>query len=100
MKIVGTMEPHESAQEHATGGALYTDDLCLDFPGLLHAWPVCAPHAHALLKALDTSAALEQGGLVAVLTGSDAPGEADSGPNRHDEPLFPAEVMFHRHPVA
>ena len=100
MKIVGTVEPHESAQEHVTGAALYTDDLCLGFPGLLHAWPVCAPHAHALLKALDTSAALEQGGVVAVLTGSDAPGEADSGPNRHDEPLFPAEVMFHRHPVA
>ena len=100
MKIAGRAEPHESAREHVTGSALYTDDLCLRFPGLLHAWPVSAPHAHALVKALDTSAALEQSGVVAVLTGADVPGEADSGSNRHDEPLFPSEVMFHQQPVA
>jgi xanthine dehydrogenase large subunit len=52
------------------------------------------------LKALDTSAVLEQHGVVAVLTGGDAPGEADSGSNRHDEPLFPSEVMFCQQPVA
>lgn len=100
MKIAGRAEPHESARDHVTGAALYTDDLCLRFPGLLHAWPVCAPHAHALLKTLDTSAALEERGVVTVLRGTDAPGEADSGSNRHDEPLFPSEVMFYRQPVA
>jgi xanthine dehydrogenase large subunit len=100
MKIAGRAEPHESARGHVTGAALYTDDLGLRFPGLLHAWPVCAPHAHALVKALDTAAALEQSGVVAVLTGADVPGEADSGSNRHDEPLFPSEVMFHQQPVA
>jgi xanthine dehydrogenase large subunit len=100
MKIVGSPEPHESAQGHVTGAALYTDDLCLRFPGLLHAWPVCAPHARALLKELDASAALEQPGVVTVLSGNDAPGEADSGSNRRDEPLFPSEVMFHGQPVA
>ena len=35
-----------------------------------------------------------------MLTGEDVPGEGDSGTNRHDEPLFPAEVMFHHQPVA
>ena len=29
--------PHESARGHVTGEALYTDDLGLRFPGLLHA---------------------------------------------------------------
>src|SRR5215471_4461905 len=100
MSIAGQPEPHESARAHVTGSALYTDDLCLRFPGLLHAWPVCAPHAHALVKTLDTSAAIRQTGVVAALTASDAPGEADSGSNRHDEPLFPTEVMFHQQPVA
>jgi xanthine dehydrogenase large subunit len=100
MKIAGTAVRHESAREHVTGGALYTDDLCLRFPQLLHAWPVLAPHAHALVKRLDASAALSEPGVVTVLTGSDAPGEADSGSNRHDEPLFPSEVMFHQQPVA
>ena len=28
------------------------------------------------------------------------PGEGDTGANRHDEPLFPIEVMFHHQPVA
>src|SRR5215471_18590115 len=100
MKIVGQPEAHESARGHVTGSALYTDDLCLRFPGLLHAWPVCAPHAHALVKALDASSAIKQPGVVSVLTGGDALGEADSGSNRHDEPLFPADVMFHQQPVA
>src|SRR4030081_3071104 len=100
MKIAGTPEPHESARGHVTGEALYTDDLCLRFPRLLHAWPVCAPHAHALVKALDMNAAFGQAGVIAVLTGKDVPGEGDSGTNRHDEPLFPSEVMFHQQPVA
>jgi len=37
---------------------------------------------------------------VHVLTAADVPGEGDSGSNRHDEPLFPREVMFHQQPVA
>ena len=47
MKQVGQAIPHESANLHVTGEALYTDDLVLRYPNLLHAWPVQAPHAHA-----------------------------------------------------
>src|SRR5581483_3186166 len=65
-----------------------------------HAWPVLAPHAHALVTALDASPALAERGVVATLTASDVPGEGNSGANRHDEPLFPTEVMFHQQPVA
>ena len=49
---------------------------------------------------LDASPALAEPGVVTVLTQADVPGEGDTGANRHDEPLFPAEVMFHRQPVA
>ena len=100
MKIVGQPVPHESARAHVTGEALYVDDLCDRFPGLLHAWPVLAPHAHALVSRLDTAPALEVPGVITVLTAADAPGEANTGANRHDEPLFPSEVMFHQQPVA
>ncbi len=100
MTIAGQPVPHESARGHVTGEALYTDDLIARFPGLLHAWPVMAPHAHALLTSIDTAAALQQPGVVYVLTAADVPGEGDTGPSRHDEPLFPAEVMFHHQPVA
>jgi xanthine dehydrogenase large subunit len=94
------MTPHESARAHVTGAALYTDDLVARFPALLHAWPVLSPHAHALVVRSDTAAALEQPGVVATLTSEDVPGEGDSGANRHDEPLFPAEVTYHSQPVA
>src|SRR5882724_1373758 len=92
--------PHESAHAHVTGGALYTDDLLDRFPRLLHAWPVMAPHAHARLLTLDVSPALEVAGVVTALTAEDVPGEGDSGANRHDEPLFPTEVLHHSQAVA
>jgi xanthine dehydrogenase large subunit len=97
---VGQPVPHESARGHVTGDALYTDDLAGRFPNLLHAWPVVAPHAHARLAAFDSRPALAEPGVVTVLTGEDVPGEGNSGANRHDEPLFPHEIMFHRQPVA
>jgi xanthine dehydrogenase large subunit len=98
--VSGKPVPHESARGHVTGEALYTDDLQLRFPNLLHAWPVLAPHAHALVKRLDVSPALSQTGVVTVLTQADVPGEGNTGSNRHDEPLFPTEVMYHHQPVA
>jgi xanthine dehydrogenase large subunit len=100
MKTVGQAIPHESARGHVTGEALYTDDLVGRFPNLLHAWPVPAPHAHAIVTELDASPALEEPGVYATLTDADVPGEGDSGANRRDEPLFPTEVLYHSQPVA
>ena len=100
MKSVGRPLPHESARAHVTGDALYTDDLLRRFPLLLHAWPVTAPHAHAHVRSIDVAAALNEDGVVTTLTAADVPGEGDTGASRHDEPLFPREVMFHRQPVA
>jgi len=94
------MTQHESAIGHVTGTALYTDDLAESFPGLLHAWPVLAPHAHALLTRLDVEKALKEPGVVTALTAADVPGEGDSGANKHDEPLFPHEISYHSQPVA
>jgi xanthine dehydrogenase large subunit len=98
--IVGQSVPHESAQGHVTGEALYTDDLLPRFQRLLHAWPVLAPHAHARLIKLDATEALGERGVLATLTAFDVPGEGDSGAARHDEPLFPEEIVFHQQPVA
>ena len=100
MTITGQSVPHESARGHVTGSALYTDDLIARFPDVLHAWPVLAPHAHALVTSLDVTPAFHEPGVVTVLTSADVPGEGDTGPARHDEPLFPVEVMFYHQPVA
>ncbi len=100
MKVAGIPLPHESADGHVTGSALYTDDLVGRFPAALHAWPVVSPHAHARVIEIDVSAALRHQGVVTTLTARDVPGEGDSGANRHDEPLFPSEVLYHSQPVA
>ncbi len=99
MKSAGQPMAHESAGGHVTGSALYTDDLLSRFPGVLHAWPVMSPFAYAAVLTIDTAPALAVAGVVATLTSSDVPGEGDTGPNRHDEPLFPTEVLFHSQPV-
>ncbi|WP_447925233.1 xanthine dehydrogenase molybdopterin binding subunit [Georgenia muralis] len=97
--VVGVSVPHESAELHVTGAALYTDDLVVRTAGVLHAWPVQAPHAHARVMSLDTSGATTVPGVVRVLTGADVPGVNDAGV-KGDEPLFPTEVMYFGHPVA
>ncbi len=97
--LVGQTRPHESAALHVTGRALYTDDLALRMPRLLHAHPVCAPHAHAMVTRLDPKPAYDVPGVVRVLTADDVPGINGAGA-KNDEPLFPTEVMFHGHAVA
>ena len=96
--VVGQAIPHESAAGHVTGEAFYTDDLVLRTKDVLHAYPVQAPHAHARVTALRTEPAYDVAGVVRVLTAADVPGVNDAGV-KHDEPLFPDEVMFHGHAV-
>ena len=97
-QAVGLPLPHESAALHVTGTALFTDDLVLRLPGVLHAHPVQSPHAHARVTRLDAAPAYDVPGVVRVLTADDVPGLNDAG-TRHDEPLFPTEVMYHGHAV-
>lgn len=96
--VVGRALPHESAALHVTGHALYTDDLVLRTPRVLHAHPVCSPHPHARITRLDPSPALAVEGVVRVLTADDVPGTNDAG-TKHDEPLFPEIAMFVGHAV-
>jgi xanthine dehydrogenase large subunit len=97
--VVGVSMPHESAGLHVTGTALYTDDLVQRTKDVLHAHPVQVMKAHGTITALRTAPALAVPGVVRVLTGADVPGVNDAG-MKHDEPLFPDEVMFHGHAVA
>ncbi|MGW1001379.1 xanthine dehydrogenase molybdopterin binding subunit [Streptomyces sp. NPDC002520] len=97
--VVGVSMPHESAVLHVTGTALYTDDLVQRTKDVLHAYPVQVMKAHGRITKLNTGPALDVPGVVRVLTGADVPGVNDAG-MKHDEPLFPDEVMFYGHAVA
>ncbi|NUQ86416.1 MAG: xanthine dehydrogenase family protein molybdopterin-binding subunit [Anaerolineales bacterium] len=52
-----------------TGQALYVDDV--DLPNMLHAAFLRSPYAHARIKSIDVSQALQRKGVIAVYTAND-----------------------------
>ena len=74
-KIVGKPISRVDAFERVSGKAEYTYDVIL--PDMVYGSILRCPHAHALVKNIDTSAAEKMPGVVAVLTGK-SPG-ADMG---------------------
>ena len=66
-KVVGKGVPRVDAYERVSGSAVYPLDVAL--PDMLHAAILRCPHAHAVVKSVDTSAAEKMPGVRAVLTG-------------------------------
>ena len=95
-EVIGTRRPRLDAPEKVTGATRYAADGQVH--GLLHARLVLATEAHALLEAVDKSAALATPGVVAVLTAADLP--TTTGTDRTAEPLARTEVVFAGQPVA
>ncbi|HUO21917.1 MAG TPA: xanthine dehydrogenase molybdopterin binding subunit [Caulobacteraceae bacterium] len=79
--------PHDSAERHVSGSALYIDDLP-EPAGMLHVHLAPSPHAHARIARMDLSAVRAAPGVVAVLSAEDVPGENDVSPVIHDDRLF------------
>ena len=96
--VVGLEIPHESADLHVTGQALYTDDLITRTRGCAARLACPGTACPRAGDRLDAAPALEVTGVVRVLTADDVPGVNDAGV-KHDEPLFPTEVMFYGHAV-
>ena len=91
---------HESAIAHVTGSATYTDDIALK-SGTLSLALIRSPHAHANFTLNDLSAALAAPGVKTILTAADIPGLNNTGPARHDEPLFAVDqVHYHGQLIA
>jgi len=66
-RVVGKALPRVDAYERVSGAAQYTADVIL--PDMLYAAILRCPHAHAMVKSVDTSAAEKMPGVMAVLTG-------------------------------
>jgi aerobic carbon-monoxide dehydrogenase large subunit len=85
MSILGTRVVRVEDPLFLTRGAVYTDDLVDDrLAGALHATFVRSPAAHARIASIDTSAAAEAPGVVAVLTADDL------GDVPEQQPMMPA----------
>jgi xanthine dehydrogenase molybdopterin binding subunit len=76
--------PHESAEKHVSGEAVYIDDMLVG-DRLLTGRVVYSPHAHARIKSFDLSAAAKAPGVRAVLSYKDIPGHNQMGPVIKDE---------------
>jgi 4-hydroxybenzoyl-CoA reductase subunit alpha len=81
--IIGKPIAMIDAAGKTTGVGKYTDDLSV--PGMLYGKILHSPHPHARIKSIDISRALKLEGVVAVVTGKDAPNPFGILPVGHDE---------------
>lgn len=73
---LGDDAPAPASLAVVTGAARYTLDVPADeLPGLLHLKLLRSPHAHARVLSINTAAALQVPGVVAVFTHHDAPSQ-------------------------
>jgi CO/xanthine dehydrogenase Mo-binding subunit len=82
-----------------TGAFEYASDL--QAAGMLWGHTLRAPHAHALVRGIDLSAALTMPGVHAVLTQEDVPGRKTYGLEFSDQPVLVVDrVRYFGEPVA
>ncbi len=84
--LIGASPPRLDAWEKATGQLQYTGDMTMT--GMLHGKILWSPHPHALIKRIDTSAALAMPGVHAVLTHKDV-----AGPNLYGVAVLDQRVL-------
>jgi xanthine dehydrogenase large subunit len=96
---VSIAEPHESGLLHATGRALYVDDLPLPKDALFIAVKG-SDITCGRLSGLDLEAVRASEGVVCVITASDIPGSNDVSPIYEGDLLFANDVIsFHDQPI-
>uniref|UniRef100_A0A803TV48 FAD-binding PCMH-type domain-containing protein n=1 Tax=Anolis carolinensis TaxID=28377 RepID=A0A803TV48_ANOCA len=88
---VGRPIMHESGIKHTTGEAVYVDDIA-PADGQLYMAVVTSTRAHAKILSIDVSKALEEPGVVAVVSAHDIPGENG---DEHEKVLAEDEVHLH-----
>jgi CO/xanthine dehydrogenase Mo-binding subunit len=96
--MVGTSLPRQDGPDKITGRARYAGDQTV--PGMLYAYLVTSPYAHARILNIDTSAAVSLPGVVAAFTAETlGMAQADSL-SRSQSPLAVQEALWCGHPVA
>ena len=91
---IGSAIPHDSAELHVSGEAIYTDDVA-EPKGLLHLAVGMSSKAHARIRSIDLSAVREAPGVVDVMTADDIPGANNCGHVVADDPvLAPGLVQY------
>ena len=87
--VVGALLPRVDSRGKATGEIRYITDLSI--PGMVHGKAFRSTQAHARITYIDTSEAERMPGVVAVVTGKDAP--YTYGRMIEDEPFIARDVV-------
>ncbi|XP_072356297.1 xanthine dehydrogenase/oxidase isoform X2 [Scyliorhinus torazame] len=90
--VVGQPLVHLSSIKHATGEAIYCDDLPR-FERELSLALVTSTEAHAKISSIDASEALKVAGVTCFLTAKDVPGSNTTGQIVMDETVFAEGVV-------
>ncbi|WP_192702620.1 xanthine dehydrogenase family protein molybdopterin-binding subunit [Paenibacillus sp. OAS669] len=96
-RSVGKSIPRKESWDKVTGAAQYVNDIPAS--RLLHAKLATSPHAHALIKSIDSSEAMKISGVKAVVTGRHYP-VLTGTPLSDRPPLAIDKVRYYGEPVA
>jgi len=89
--VIGKSIAMVDAAGKTTGAGKYTDDFRL--PGMLVGKILHSPYPHARIRRIDTSRAKALDGVIAIVTGEDAPNPYGILPVGHDETALAVEKV-------
>ncbi|MCU0487988.1 MAG: xanthine dehydrogenase family protein molybdopterin-binding subunit [Anaerolineales bacterium] len=96
---IGKSEVRKDGPDKVSGRALFVGDISV---GKVYSGAILrSPHHHALIRGLDTRAARQMPGVIAVITAADIPGHKIHGALVADQPVLAWEVVRHQgEPIA
>ncbi len=99
LKFVGQEYPHDSAELHVSGEAVYIDDILLP-ENTLQVFVQGSSIAAGKLTKLDLTKVRKYKDAIAVVEATDIIGENNIGPVVHDEPVFAnKKILFAGQPL-
>ncbi|MGH7076424.1 MAG: xanthine dehydrogenase molybdopterin binding subunit, partial [Stellaceae bacterium] len=84
--------PHDSAERHVSGEAIYIDDMP-EPRNLLHAYIRMSEHAHARIKKIDLAPVRAVPGVASALAAVDLHHGNDIGPGFAGDPVFADKII-------
>jgi len=89
--VLGSSALRPDGWQKVAGTFEFSSDLHAD--GMLWGATLRSPHPHARIISIDTTAALTDPGVAAVVTADDVPGKATYGLIHQDQPVFARDVV-------
>ena len=97
-KVIGTRPIRPDGVDKVTGRAVYGADVNL--PGMLHGRVKRSPHAHAIIKSINTAKAEALPGVRGVITAADLAGDVNALPDLSKNILAADKALYRGHAIA